>query len=229
MAAIPQHLRKPAVRRKRVTDPRDLYLKRQGNYSTVLYYAFQTFRTGSWPDIASKKAQAAYFRMRFFEPMYFKLMRAAVSSTLTMNRHTGDLVLTAPRLSLTGLISQAIITKLVDDAKGAALNLVLGARLAGLFGFLAQLNDIKKRIDNQRLLSKNDSVSKQKRFREKLKLIALLVGKSKGCNPHGWQIIALNNYDLYESARESYLKFIYMDLKNRGIKIDTRAKIGPRT
>ena len=132
MAAIPQHLRKPALRPKRPTDPRDLYLKKQGDYSTVLYYGFVTFRHGSWPHIASKKAQSAYFAIRSFEPMYFKLMRAAVGSTLTMNRHTGDLVLTAPRLSLTGLISQAIITKLVDEAKGSALTLVLGALVLGI-------------------------------------------------------------------------------------------------
>jgi hypothetical protein len=222
MAAFPQHLRKPEQRGKRTTDPQSLYLQKKGDYSTVLFYAFVQ------PTTAAVEAQAAYFKMQFFEPMYFKLMRASVGSSLTIDRRTGDLMLTAPRLSLAGLVSQAVISQLVDQAKGQALTLVLGAKWAGVFGLLTQLSDLKKRLDNQRLLTKNDAASKKKRFRERLKLIALLAGRSKGGNPVSWQITAVNNYDKYESAREEYLKFIHMDLKNRGIKIDNRAKIGPR-
>ena len=199
MAAIPTRLPKP------VYDPRSLYLRRKGNHSTLLFYQFQTFQRGTPDYKAATEAQTKYFNMRPFEAMYFKLMRAAIDASLSLDRHSGDLVITVPRSSLIGLVSRVVIEQAVDKAKGAAVTLVLGARLANWFGILKQLADIKKRIGNEKLLSKNDSVSKQKRFREKLKLVAVLVGKSQGGNPWRIQLTLLANYDKYEKARTMYL------------------------
>lgn len=221
MAAIPPNLNSK-LRRGTPSDPESLYLKRgEGNYRTVLFYNFPTNAPYYRAAVA---AQKRYFEIKPFEPTYFKLLRAASEASLELDRHTGDLVLHVPRRTLTKLVNTAVLNELKSKIRGEMLTLFFPSVVAETMawvGVLKQLNDIKKRIQNEQLLSKNDSASKQKRFRERLKLVAILTGKSMGGNPWQRQLQLLRNYDNYEPARSDYVNYIRKDLIKAGHQLKT--------
>jgi len=230
MAAIPpnwksKHQRATTVPGRRNTvsaNPEALYLKKKGNYSTVLLYNFPS-NTPYYS--AAVVAQDKYFKIKWFEPTYFKLLRAAVFSSLEFDRHTGDLVLRVPRRTLTGLVKDVVINQLKSEVEGRAMTFVFG-RVAGAYlGLLGQLLAIKKSIENRRLLS---SGSKQKLFRERLKLVAAMTAKGMGGNVWQKQLQLLQNYDTYEAARNEYVGYIRKDLIRAGHHFTTYPTISAR-
>ncbi len=230
MAAIPpnwksRHQRAttaPGRRNTASADPETLYLKREGNYSTVLFYNFPS-NTPYYS--AAMAAQDKYFKIKWFEPTYFKLMRAAVLSSLTFDSHTGDLVLRVPRRTLTGLVKEVVINQLKSEVEGRAMTFAFGSVAASYLGLVGQLLAIKKSIENRRLLSFG---SKQKLFREKLKLVAAMTAKGMGGNIWQRQLQLLRNYDTYEAARNEYVGYIRKDLIRAGHHFRTYPTISAR-
>lgn len=191
------------------------YFRKRGNYSTILHYEFSA-ENRWWGGVARK----LYFSLRSFEPMYWTLFYAAHNSSLILTRRD-ELVLNVKSQSLGVHVSKTVLNHLKATATGLVLQIPLKG-FATIIGFGLDLVDLKNRIKNR----STATGSREKRFREKLKLVALLVGKTKvPLNPYAWQVIALRNYDLYEVAREEYRKCIIKDLLFKGVQIDNTPKL----
>ena len=85
-------------------------------------------------------------------------------------------------------------------------------------GLLQALADIKKRIKNERILSRSDPKSRNEVDQIKLKLVALLIAKSQGGNMHSKQLGYISFYEKYWKAYDEYWHYIQLDMKKRKIR-----------
>jgi hypothetical protein len=201
------------------------------NKVTYLPFYNFSFPKGSKEYKAAYEAMDKYMKMRPLSVQAHKMNWAVRSASLHFDRHTGDLVLKEPKRNLAGLVKKEILDQISGHIKGKitdeGMEAILGKALTesakrslAWLKILQMLSDIKKRIDNERLLGKSDAKSKQKVDRIKLKLVALLIAKSRGGNVYSNQLGLINMFDKFWKAYNDYWYYIQLDSRTyKKIKI----------
>ena len=123
----------------------------------ILKFHKFSFKKGGQEYNAAWKAMDTYMFMKPSALRAHKMRLAVESASLHFDRHTGEIVLNVPRRHLVGLVKKEIIKQLI-----------------GWVGILKTLLDLKKRIGNERLMSKIPDAKLKKKIEQiKLRLIAL--------------------------------------------------------
>lgn len=192
------------------------------------FYRF-SFPFGSKEYEAAYKAMDSYMKYRPNASLACKMRWAVGGASLHLDRHTGDIVLTEPNRYLAGLVKAEILKQISGQAQNTGMEIILGRGLTdsvkrsiAWLGLLQALADIKKRIKNERILSRSDSKSRNEVNQIKLKLVALMIAKSNGGNMYSKQLGYINFYEKYWKAYHEYWHYIQLDMKKNKVRQPSR-------
>lgn len=201
-------------------------------YQGIPWHTFRKLDSNEYKQAV--QAQNNYLTWKSFASSATKMKVAAANSLLSLDGHTGELVLGVRKMWTLGLLKAELAKALDDVITGHAQTAVeeglesilkrgLAAKTKAAFGWIGivkMLADIGTRLKNERLLSRNDTKSIIERDRIKVRLIALCMAKGTGgVNIYRLQEDYYHRYTEYWKAHQRLLRWIYLDYERSGKRI----------